>query len=548
MKFNCEKCGTRYTIADAKVHKKVLKIRCKVCEHIIEVRDPEVPLTPTAPEPAPPTTTPAQAPVAQRGTPSDPLGPLAEVEWYAAIDGRQDGPMPLERLRDLIRRGHVRGDDVVWNERMADWAPVAEVPALADALRPKAPPPLPPPPRRAPPAPPAPPAGALPESVDLDALLAPPARVQAPAEPAPPPPAAEAPAEPEPPTERSAPPVPAHAPPAREEEDEPTQAWPMTFGEDPLVTPPAPEPAPKVVEPAAPARTPKAAPVESAAANSMLRSFGLEDAQLDAEHTEAHPAVLAAALPAPQRRWGRAAGIAAGGGAVIAIALIAGFLLAPDGQTAVSPSADAAAPVAAAPPDAAPVVAAQPDAAVAIAPPVDATVAAAPAPDAAPVVAAPAPEPARPVKRAEARPSRPAAAKTEPEAAKEPDRPSAFASLDQGRTQVDVATPVPTGAEEDLPDTLTQAQIAGTIREYQRGIRSCYDRQLKRDDSLRSGRATLAFKILPSGRTSDVQLEKRYDGTVLQSCLEGMVKRWRFPRFKGSPIEVEYPLIFSASM
>jgi predicted Zn finger-like uncharacterized protein len=42
MKFVCDKCRTKYTIADEKVRGKVLKIRCKNCGNIIEVREPTV--------------------------------------------------------------------------------------------------------------------------------------------------------------------------------------------------------------------------------------------------------------------------------------------------------------------------------------------------------------------------------------------------------------------------------------------------------------------------------------------------------------------------
>src|SRR5512138_3062200 len=39
MKFQCDRCKTRYSIADEKVRGKILKIRCKSCEAIITVRD-----------------------------------------------------------------------------------------------------------------------------------------------------------------------------------------------------------------------------------------------------------------------------------------------------------------------------------------------------------------------------------------------------------------------------------------------------------------------------------------------------------------------------
>ena len=35
MKFVCERCHTRYSIADDKVRQKILKIRCKTCENVI---------------------------------------------------------------------------------------------------------------------------------------------------------------------------------------------------------------------------------------------------------------------------------------------------------------------------------------------------------------------------------------------------------------------------------------------------------------------------------------------------------------------------------
>ena len=38
MKFICENCKAKYTIADEKVRGKVLKIRCRGCGEIIAVR------------------------------------------------------------------------------------------------------------------------------------------------------------------------------------------------------------------------------------------------------------------------------------------------------------------------------------------------------------------------------------------------------------------------------------------------------------------------------------------------------------------------------
>ena len=39
MKFVCERCQTRYSIADEKVRGKILKVRCKSCQNVITVRE-----------------------------------------------------------------------------------------------------------------------------------------------------------------------------------------------------------------------------------------------------------------------------------------------------------------------------------------------------------------------------------------------------------------------------------------------------------------------------------------------------------------------------
>ena len=50
--------------------------------------------------------------------------------WFYAANGQQQGPFPEEQLRDLIARGTVRADTLVWSEGMAGWQKVAEIPGL----------------------------------------------------------------------------------------------------------------------------------------------------------------------------------------------------------------------------------------------------------------------------------------------------------------------------------------------------------------------------------------------------------------------------------
>ena len=78
--------------------------------------------------------------------PSTSMAPVYETEWYAAPDGQQVGPIPIERVRAMIRTGAITPETVVWNEMLPDWTAAEQVEQLAAmfAPKPKAPPPLPP--------------------------------------------------------------------------------------------------------------------------------------------------------------------------------------------------------------------------------------------------------------------------------------------------------------------------------------------------------------------------------------------------------------------
>jgi predicted Zn finger-like uncharacterized protein len=149
MKFLCDRCKTKYSIADEKVRRKILKIRCKSCGNIITVRDPEA---------RPPTgagATGGAAPLPLEGALSAALagggdGPTAiatelpefraeaqggDDEWYVAIDGEQQGPLPLAQLGKLFQSGKAKGDAFVWRDGFADWMRADAVPELKTHLR-----------------------------------------------------------------------------------------------------------------------------------------------------------------------------------------------------------------------------------------------------------------------------------------------------------------------------------------------------------------------------------------------------------------------------
>jgi uncharacterized RDD family membrane protein YckC len=64
--------------------------------------------------------------------------PAMSDEWYYAQQGRQLGPVALERLRELLANGQVTRSDLVWRAGMANWADAGSVGELAGDQAPPA--------------------------------------------------------------------------------------------------------------------------------------------------------------------------------------------------------------------------------------------------------------------------------------------------------------------------------------------------------------------------------------------------------------------------
>ena len=195
MKFICEKCKTKYSIADSKVKGKVLKIRCKNCSNIITVREhrkkggdggrPKKNVQQPNPgtggalsraldgalrEPASqpsrtgglhlaPVARLDQSPEERKDAESEFIeastrisappdfatltadGP-ADDEWYLAVEGNQFGPMGFSELCSRVKRGEAGSEAYVWRDGYEDWRDLEEVKELRPHI-PKHPPPPP---------------------------------------------------------------------------------------------------------------------------------------------------------------------------------------------------------------------------------------------------------------------------------------------------------------------------------------------------------------------------------------------------------------------
>ena len=55
---------------------------------------------------------------------------MSNRSWFYASNGQQQGPFPEAQLRDLIIRGTVRADTLVWTDGMSGWQRASDIPGL----------------------------------------------------------------------------------------------------------------------------------------------------------------------------------------------------------------------------------------------------------------------------------------------------------------------------------------------------------------------------------------------------------------------------------
>jgi predicted Zn finger-like uncharacterized protein len=174
MKFVCDRCLTKYSIADEKVRGRILKIRCKSCSNIITVKesapsafansggDSDRTVITSGPHPPAPSPVPAVRakpegrPIRPPTLPPAGAGAGDDIQWFLAIEGVQTGPFSRKALVDKLTTLPKDSDVHVWNDNLDGWKPPRDVPAVARDLqaRQRSAPQPPPPPRLRPVPPP----------------------------------------------------------------------------------------------------------------------------------------------------------------------------------------------------------------------------------------------------------------------------------------------------------------------------------------------------------------------------------------------------------
>ncbi len=94
--------------------------------------------------------------------------------------------------------------------------------------------------------------------------------------------------------------------------------------------------------------------------------------------------------------------------------------------------------------------------------------------------------------------------------------------------------------------TLTQEQVISTISVNKAVLKRCYEKAMKKNAKLQQQAITLtlSFKVMTSGSPDAIIIKPNYD-FEMNDCMKKAIKRWRFPTFRGQPVDVESPLRLS---
>ena len=134
MKFVCDRCHTRYSIADEKVRQRILRIRCKTCGNVITVQAGEVIAGPQDSSRRPESGVRASSASAVRPSSKPSRPPSGLHEWFVAVDGVEQGPLSCADAAKYIVSRKPEQSVHVWKEGMDGWKAPKDVAIIAQEI------------------------------------------------------------------------------------------------------------------------------------------------------------------------------------------------------------------------------------------------------------------------------------------------------------------------------------------------------------------------------------------------------------------------------
>jgi hypothetical protein len=93
--------------------------------------------------------------------------------------------------------------------------------------------------------------------------------------------------------------------------------------------------------------------------------------------------------------------------------------------------------------------------------------------------------------------------------------------------------------------SINSDELARFLRQRKMAIQSCYEKELKRNPTLR-GRIVVRFVITPQGRAQEIDIEENTLGNEgVAACIRNVVRSWTFPFSPSGGVTVAYPFVFA---
>jgi hypothetical protein len=96
--------------------------------------------------------------------------------------------------------------------------------------------------------------------------------------------------------------------------------------------------------------------------------------------------------------------------------------------------------------------------------------------------------------------------------------------------------------EKKLPP-LSNADVLSVMKQHLAEFKACNRKQKQIDSSVR-GKMVINFTIANNGRVAAARISSRtaqFKGTYVAKCIQGIIKRLKFPEFGGKPKKVPFP-------
>lgn len=98
----------------------------------------------------------------------------------------------------------------------------------------------------------------------------------------------------------------------------------------------------------------------------------------------------------------------------------------------------------------------------------------------------------------------------------------------------------------DVDGSLDSGSIAKVVQKRMKSIQGCYNKELKRDPSLK-GKVEIEFTIGENGRIEEaLTVGNTMGNKTVANCILRMLNRWKFPKPDGGSVTVVFPFIFSS--